>query len=108
MAGYLSSGGQCDGLFSVTDSLAIGAYPAIWPAGRRIPEDIAIVGVGDHEAGPYLIPPLSTFRTAQEELNRLAAKTLLGLLNGQKPRSLPIKIPITACLRESTGHRGEF
>jgi LacI family transcriptional regulator len=108
MAGYLSAGGQCDGLFSVTDSLAVGAYPSIWRTGRRIPEDIAIVGVGDHEAGPYLIPPLTTFRTAQDELNRLAAETLLGLLNGQKPRSLPIKIPITACLRESTGHRGDF
>jgi len=108
MAGYLSAGGRCDGLFAVTDSLAVGAYPAIWRAGRRIPEDVAVVGVGDHEAGPYLIPPLTTFRTAQDELNRLAAEMLLGLLHGKKARSLPIKIPLTVCLRESTGHCGDF
>jgi DNA-binding LacI/PurR family transcriptional regulator len=41
-------------------------------------------------------------------LNRLAAEMLLGLLHGKKARSLPIKIPLTVCLRESTGHGGDF
>ena len=106
MSDYLRAGGDCDGLFTVTDSLAVGAYLAMWRQGKRIPEDIAVVGVGDHEAGPFLIPPLTSFRSAQDELNRVAAEMLLGLLNGIEPGEIPLEIPVTVRLRESTGHGG--
>ena len=104
---YLKGGGRCDGLFTLTDSLAVGAYHAIKGSGRTIPGDIAVVGVGDHEASPFLDPPLTSFSRNQELLNETAAKTLLSLVNGENVREAPIEVPITMILRGSTGHSSE-
>ncbi len=104
MAAYLKGGGQCDGFFSVTDSLVVGAYHAIRQHGLRIPDDIAAVGVGDNEAGPYLRPPLTSFATAQAAMNDAAARTLMSLIKGESIQDLPKEVPVTTILRESTGH----
>lgn len=104
MAAYLKMGGNCDGLFSLTDSLAVGGFHAIKAAGRTIPGDIAVVGVGDHDAGPFLEPPLTSFATAQEALNDVAARILMSLIKGESTEDIPREVPVTTILRGSTGH----
>jgi LacI family transcriptional regulator len=106
MQHYLKGAPGCDGLFAVTDSLAIGAYHAIKRAGRRIPEDIAAVGVGDNPASVFIDPPLTSFEVAEEAQNQAAVQMLLSLVNGGKPESLSVEVPVSLMLRESTGHRG--
>jgi LacI family transcriptional regulator len=56
---HIGAESRCDGLFAVTDTLALGAYHAIRSSGRRVPGDVAVVGVGDHEHADFFDPPLT-------------------------------------------------
>jgi LacI family transcriptional regulator len=104
MKRYLKKGGKADGLFSISDILAVGAYHAIKRRGRRIPEDIAVIGCDDIEYSAFLDPPLSTFSlrhgTMQEEAARLLVRRVLGQLDEIVRQSFSA----TRILRESTGH----
>ena len=51
---------RIDAVFAVNDPAAIGAMKAIWEAGLRVPDDIAVVGVGDIALGDLLKVPLTT------------------------------------------------
>ena len=67
-------------IFVWDDKLAIGAYKAVFEAGLRIPEDIAIIGYNDIETSKYLSPPLTTIRQATHQIGETAAKILLDKL----------------------------
>ncbi len=107
LVAYLGVGGHCDGLFAVTDSLAIGAYHAIKENGQTIPTDIAVIGMGDHEASAFLDPPLTSFSHVQYALTRKAAENLLAILWGEQRTPMRVEVPVVGRLRESTGHRAE-
>jgi DNA-binding LacI/PurR family transcriptional regulator len=51
-----------DGLFAASDMMAIGALTALRRAGRRVPEDVAVVGFDDNEFALTADPPLTTIR----------------------------------------------
>ena len=51
---------RIDAVFAANDPAAIGAMKAIWEAGLRVPDDIAVVGVGDIALGDLLRVPLTT------------------------------------------------
>ena len=71
---------RIDGIFCFNDSLAIGAMEAIWAAGLRIPEDIAIVGCGNHPLGKALRLPLTTIDQNVKGLGEKCAKTTITML----------------------------
>ncbi|NED49920.1 substrate-binding domain-containing protein, partial [Micromonospora aurantiaca] len=64
---------------------AMGAYQAARLAGLRIPEDLSVVGFDDLPTCEWLSPPLTTVRQPLEEMGRVAARTLLQLLDGRPP-----------------------
>jgi LacI family transcriptional regulator len=99
---FVAQGGICDGLFVVTDSLAIGAYQVIKRSGRRIPADVAVVGVGDHEMAEYFDPPLTTVAGSNEAMVAEAVPLLFRILRGEKdaPREVVVVPPVI--LRSST------
>jgi LacI family transcriptional regulator len=103
MMSYLSKN-QCDGLYSITDSLAVGAYMAIKKNKLRIPEDIAVIGTGDVSVSEYLDPPLSTFTRSQYNMHEEAVRLLLRQMIGEISSPTQIIIPVIPVLREST-HR---
>ena len=51
-----------DGLFTASDLMALGALAALRRAGRRVPEDVALVGFDDNEFAMTADPPLTTIR----------------------------------------------
>ncbi len=104
MRKFLSLNPACNGAFATTDSLAIGAFLAIRRSGRTIPDDIAMVGVGDNPASEYMDPPLTCFEYTEEAQNRVAANLLLDLVNGMPPEHPHFEVPVSPLLRESTGH----
>lgn len=104
MRRFLDFQPRCDGLFAISDGLAIGAYHAIKKTGRKIPGDIAVVGVGDNPASHYIDPPLTSFENAEEAQHQAAAEMLLSLVNDTPPENLIIEVPTSPLLRESTGH----
>ena len=66
-----------DAVFAANDPAAIGAMKAIWDAGLRVPDDVAVVGAGDVAYGDLLRVPLTTVSWAKEEMGRQAATLIL-------------------------------
>jgi len=70
---------ELDGLFVASDLMALGALRALSRAGRRVPEDVAVVGFDDIAAAAQSDPPLTTIR--QETL--LQGRAMVRLLLAQ-------------------------
>ncbi|MEU4832416.1 GH1 family beta-glucosidase [Streptosporangium sp. NPDC023615] len=89
-----------DAVFVAGDPMAIGALRALAESGRRVPEDVAVVGFGDVATASYTVPALTTVRTPGTEQGRTAARLLLRHLAGG-PASSAI-LPTELVVREST------
>ena len=73
IAQLAARGVEFDGIFAASDVAAIGAMHAFQDSGRRVPEDVAIVGFDDIPAASLSSPPLTT--VAQDP--HLAGKALV-------------------------------
>jgi LacI family transcriptional regulator, galactose operon repressor len=95
-----------DAVFAANDPAAIGALQAIWEAGLRVPDDIAVVGAGDIAHGDLLRVPLTTVGWAKEELGRRAAELILEQISGREELAFRrVIIPPHIVVRESCGAR---
>ncbi|MFI6130791.1 LacI family DNA-binding transcriptional regulator [Micromonospora sp. NPDC051141] len=95
-----------DGIFCYDDRIAIGAIRAAIDIGLRVPQDVAVVGVGDTEEGRYSRPTLTSVCVdvafvAREALDLIA--TRLGFGAGPPVR---LVAPHAVLPRESTGPTG--
>ncbi len=99
---HLAADPKCDGLFAVTDTLALGAYQAIKAAGRRIPTDLAVVAVGDHEHADFFDPPLTCVGPAYDVVVKEIVALLFNLMNRRRVRPAEVFVPPTVTLRAST------
>ena len=92
-------------IFCVSDVLAFGACRAILDAGKRIPEDMSVMGFDGIEMGSYVNPRLSTMRQPFEEIAASAMKSLFGMLeDGAAPCDDIMEAQLVE--RESTGPAG--
>lgn len=64
-------------VFIGNDAMAFGAYQALYQAGLKVPQDMAIVGYDDIELARYMTPPLTTIHQPKDELGELAIDVLL-------------------------------
>jgi LacI family transcriptional regulator len=77
---------------------------ALWEAGRRVPDDIAIVGVGDIALGDLLRVPLTTVGWSRKDEGRHAAELLLdGVERDEATEPRRVIIPPRLIVRESSG-----
>lgn len=74
----LESHPDLDGLFVTSDVMAAGAVQALTDHGRRIPQDVALVGFDDSIAATYANPPLTTIRQPVEDMAAAAIEALLS------------------------------
>ena len=102
---FFAQGGSIDGVFAVNDSLALGAYQAIKNSGRRIPTDVAVVGVGDFELAEYFDPPLTTVAGANDAMVAEAVPLLFRILRGAKDYPGEVLVVPPVFLRDSTRKR---
>ena len=106
MTKLLSIRPRIDAVFAANDPSAIGAMKAVWDAGLRVPEDIAVVGAGDIALGDLLRVPLTTISWSRDEQGKAAAKLLLERVEGDpgarmEPRR--VVIPPQLVVRRSSG-----
>ena len=66
-----------DAVFVSSDLMALGALPVLARAGRRIPQDVSLVGFDDSSAALACDPPLTTIRQPLEEMAARMAQLLL-------------------------------
>jgi DNA-binding LacI/PurR family transcriptional regulator len=79
-------GPPVDAVFAASDLMAAGALRALRAAGRRVPDDVAVVGFEDSAVARYAQPPLTTVRQPIEEMGRQAARLLLAKVAGETGR----------------------
>ena len=66
-----------DAVFVASDVVALGAIGALREAGRRVPDDVSVVGFDDIPLAAYFDPPLTTVRLPAFELGQAAGRALL-------------------------------
>lgn len=91
-------------VFASSDTIAVGAYQAIWQAGLSIPHDISIIGYDDIELAKYLSPPLSTISQPKSELGKLAVETLLKRIRSESTEFQTIMLEPELVIRNSIRH----
>ncbi|MQY10158.1 Ribose operon repressor [Streptomyces sp. RB5] len=100
MAELLADEPALDAVFAANDLMAVGALRALREAGRRVPEDVAVVGFDDTEAAAYTAPPLTTVRSPMADQALETVRLLLRLLEGGPGD--PVVMPNELVVREST------
>ncbi len=100
----LAHGPRPDGIFCFNDEAATGALRAILEAGLRVPQDIAVIGVGNMTNTDFLKVPLTTIDQNSHEIGRNAALAALDLIATRAVRthSDPQLAPVTLIQRAST------
>ncbi|TJZ67430.1 LacI family DNA-binding transcriptional regulator [Chitiniphilus eburneus] len=67
-------------IFAVSDTLAIGVLRGLRDVGRRVPDDVAVIGFDDIAIAAQIDPPLTTILQPMRELGETAARLLLQRL----------------------------
>ncbi|THB84936.1 transcriptional regulator RbsR [Pantoea allii] len=70
-----------EAVFTSNDAMAVGVYHALYQAGMRVPQQMAVMGYDDIELARYLTPPLSTIHQPKDALGELAIDTLIHRLS---------------------------
>jgi DNA-binding LacI/PurR family transcriptional regulator len=76
-ADILSGPNPPDGIFAVSDLFAAGAVRAAKKLGRRVPEDVAVIGFDDIPFASMIDPPLTTMRQPLESIGNRACELIL-------------------------------
>lgn len=106
MARLLADVPDLDAVFACSDLMATGALRALRARGRRVPQDVAVVGYDDLEPATWADPPLTTVRQDVEEMGGLMARLLLRWLaagDGPGTGLSPVITPATLVVRDSSG-----
>lgn len=88
-----------DAVFACSDVMAIAAIDELRAAGRRVPEDVAVVGYDDVSLAAHTDPPLTTVRQAGPLAGRLLADSLIQQL--QTGAVGHVSIPAELVVRQS-------
>jgi LacI family transcriptional regulator len=84
-----------DAIFALNDSIGIVVIESFDAMGVRVPNDVAVVGVGDMMISRYRRINLTTIVEPLEELGKVAAETVLELI--EKPASKPTHKVVNCC-----------
>lgn len=77
----IASSPDVTAVFAANDQLALGLVRALHEAGRRVPEDVSVVGFDDTPEAAYFTPPLTTVRQDFEEVGRQCVALLLDQID---------------------------
>lgn len=103
MQALLSLTLQPTAVFVASDVVAFGAMAAARDAGRRVPEDLAIVGFDDVPMSRYFNPPLTTVRLPAVEQGRRGGEVLIDLIEGKSIVESRLVLPTQLVVRQSCG-----
>ncbi len=102
----LASGVEFDAVFALNDTLGIGALRALGEVGRRVPDDVAVIGFDNIPHGRFTLPSLSTVDPGRDEIAETAVAMLVERIEwgtGTAPPPRLHKAAFRVVTRESTG-----
>lgn len=102
---FLATKQKFTALFASTDMAAIGSIETLTDNGYRVPDDVAVIGVGDLKEGQYIRPRLSTISQQADQIGANAAIALIEQLKNKSNSETPTKIWVEPQLiiRQSCG-----
>lgn len=96
----LSAHPEVDAVVCFDDQLAFGVLSACAALGRRVPDDVAVIGCNDIPLAIQVTPSLTTQRIPRYEIGKLAIGLLIAQLNGEHQEE-PVSLPHELILRAS-------
>ncbi len=88
-------------IFAANDQTALGVIRGLHDAGRRVPDDVSVVGFDDTPESGYFLPPLTTVRQDFSEVGRRSVQQLLEVADGA-PDERHVIVPAELVVRAST------
>jgi LacI family transcriptional regulator, galactose operon repressor len=88
-------------IFACNDLMAIGVLRAGMELGRRIPQDLAVVGYDDIELASYSTPPLTTIQQPKKEMGIRAFNFLLDRIQAKQSSPQKASLPVSLVVRGS-------
>jgi len=92
-----------DAVFAASDLMAAGALSSLHAAGRRVPEDVAIVGFDDSIIALSTQPSLSSVHQSMELMGRELANSLLQTIDARDRAVRRVVLETQLVVRESSG-----
>lgn len=102
--GLLNEGVAFDGVFALTDTIAMGALRALADAGMSVPDDVQVVGWDNITEAAFAIPRLSTIDPGVDAIADAVMELLISRMAGSEPSGPRVRTPAAAefIAREST------
>lgn len=97
----LAGHGDLTALFCDNDDIAIAAIKALRETGRRVPEDVSVVGFDDQPFSQFWSPALTTVHQDFDDLGARSFRLLENILNGGAESRVSVLTP-DLVIREST------
>ena len=103
----LDRGRTFSAIFAMSDAMAIGAIRALQDRGKRVPEDVSVIGFDGLVIGEYTVPRLAT---VCQDVDALAIHSIHMLLENIAHPGLPqhATVPVTIAMRSSAGPVGKI
>ncbi|MCX4759769.1 LacI family DNA-binding transcriptional regulator [Streptomyces sp. NBC_01275] len=99
----LAEDGDVTAVFAANDDMAIGLIRALSEAGRRVPEDVSVVGFDDVPVAAYVTPPLTTVPQPFDAVAQEGLKRLVHAIENPDADPLPSSDPpVDLAVRAST------
>ena len=89
-------------VFAANDQMALGVYEGIRRRGLRVPQDLSVVGFDDLPEAGWSSPPLTTVHQPLAEMGRLAARTVLRMVDGEALETPRVELSTRLVVRDST------
>lgn len=94
-------------VFCFNDGMAVGVIQTAKRHGRRVPDDLSVVGFDDIQFARYTDPPLTTVAQPMREIGEGTVRLLLEILDGNEIAPVSITLPHTLMVRASTARTGK-
>jgi len=91
-------------VFVANDTMALGLLRAMQQTGRRVPDELSVVGFDNIPEAAYLWPALTTVNQELDQLGQRAVELTLRALGGEQDPAADLILP-TLLVRESAGPR---
>nr|WP_169808021.1 LacI family DNA-binding transcriptional regulator [Streptomyces antibioticus] len=93
---------DCTAVFTANDQMALGLLRALHEGGRRVPQDVSVIGFDDIAEASSFLPPLTTVHQDFAEVGRLCVQAVLRKLRHDGTTHGTTLVPTRLIVREST------
>ncbi|NGO11025.1 LacI family DNA-binding transcriptional regulator [Streptomyces sp. HC44] len=93
---------DCTAIFAANDQMALGLLRALHEQGRKVPDDVSVIGFDDIPESGSFMPPLTTVHQDFAEVGRLCVEGVLRQMHHERTEHGTTLVPTRLVVRKST------